>query len=64
MAYSLGYIRVVCTCLAFYLGSEHYQWFFVFYALSQLLDAFDGYAARLLDQSTEYGAVLDMVTDR
>jgi len=34
------------------------------YSLSCLLDAFDGYAARYLRQSTRYGAVLDMVTDR
>lgn len=34
------------------------------YSISCLLDAFDGYAARLLDQSTRFGAVLDMVTDR
>jgi CDP-diacylglycerol--inositol 3-phosphatidyltransferase len=60
----LGYTRVIFTCLAFYFGSEYYEYFFIFYAISQLLDAFDGYAARLLGQSSEYGAVLDMVTDR
>jgi CDP-diacylglycerol--inositol 3-phosphatidyltransferase len=32
--------------------------------LSQLLDALDGYAARYFRQSTRYGAMLDMVTDR
>jgi CDP-diacylglycerol--inositol 3-phosphatidyltransferase len=34
------------------------------YAVSCLLDALDGYAARKLDQGTRFGAVLDMVTDR
>ena len=34
------------------------------YMLSQLLDAADGYAARTLGQSSTFGAVLDMVTDR
>merc|ERR1711939_414094 len=34
------------------------------YMLSQLLDAADGYAARKLGQSSTFGAVLDMVTDR
>lgn len=34
------------------------------YTISCLLDALDGYAARLLDQGTQFGAVLDMVTDR
>ena len=36
----------------------------VLYCISCLLDAFDGMAARALDQSTKFGAVLDMVTDR
>jgi hypothetical protein len=36
----------------------------LFYWLSYFLDAFDGYAARLLDQGTKFGALLDMVTDR
>lgn len=36
----------------------------VLYALSCLLDALDGYAARRFNQSTKFGAVLDMVTDR
>jgi CDP-diacylglycerol--inositol 3-phosphatidyltransferase len=29
-----------------------------------LLDALDGYAARYFEQSTRFGEVLDMVTDR
>jgi CDP-diacylglycerol--inositol 3-phosphatidyltransferase len=34
------------------------------YATSCLLDAFDGFFARRLNQNTRFGAVLDMVTDR
>lgn len=34
------------------------------YSVSCLLDALDGYAARYFNQSTTFGAVLDMVTDR
>lgn len=34
------------------------------YGVSCLLDVFDGMFARRLDQSTRFGAVLDMVTDR
>jgi phosphatidylglycerophosphate synthase len=34
------------------------------YSVSCLLDALDGYAARHFEQSTRFGAVLDMVTDR
>lgn len=36
----------------------------VLYSVSCLLDALDGYAARYFEQSTRFGAVLDMVTDR
>ncbi|KAF6123556.1 CDP-diacylglycerol--inositol 3-phosphatidyltransferase [Phyllostomus discolor] len=35
-----------------------------FYLLSGLLDAFDGHAARILNQGTRFGAMLDMLTDR
>lgn len=34
------------------------------YSISCLLDALDGAAARYFQQSTRFGAVLDMVTDR
>jgi CDP-diacylglycerol--inositol 3-phosphatidyltransferase len=34
------------------------------YSVSCILDALDGYAARRFKQSTKFGAVLDMVTDR
>lgn len=34
------------------------------YSISCLLDALDGYAARIYNQSTTFGAILDMVTDR
>src|SRR6202000_3076199 len=33
------------------------------YSISCLLDALDGYLARLFHQSTTFGSVLDMVTD-
>ena len=34
------------------------------YSVSCLLDALDGWAARRFNQSTRFGAVLDMITDR
>lgn len=37
---------------------------FWFYFLSCFLDALDGYAARVFGQTTKFGGVLDMVTDR
>lgn len=36
----------------------------ILYCVSCLLDALDGAAARYFKQSTRFGAVLDMVTDR
>ncbi|XP_025090105.1 CDP-diacylglycerol--inositol 3-phosphatidyltransferase-like isoform X2 [Pomacea canaliculata] len=35
-----------------------------FYLLSGFLDAFDGHFARMLDQGTKLGAMLDMLIDR
>lgn len=43
---------------------SHPALFLPLYAVSCLLDAVDGYAARLLNQCSKLGAVLDMVTDR
>jgi len=36
----------------------------ILYGISCILDALDGYYARRYSQSTKFGAVLDMVTDR
>lgn len=60
----IGYGRVVLALLSFYL-MPCCPWPAVFfYLLSSLLDSFDGYAARALNQSTKFGAMLDMLTDR
>jgi len=59
----IGYARVLLVIAAFYFNASP-ALFFACYALSELLDAVDGYAARHFNQSTKYGAVLDMVTDR
>lgn len=49
---SAGYARVVLALLSFYLMPSS-PWPAVFcYLLSALLDAFDGHAARALDQGT------------
>jgi len=60
----IGYVRVILSLTALFLSSTAPFLFVICYGLSELLDSFDGYAARALDQSTRYGAVLDMVTDR
>jgi len=44
--------------------SYHPKYCTLAYGISCLLDAFDGAAARALGQTSKFGAVLDMVTDR
>ncbi|EDV22081.1 CDP-diacylglycerol--inositol 3-phosphatidyltransferase [Trichoplax sp. H2] len=60
----IGYARVILACAAFYYMPTNHLLCGGLYILSQLLDAFDGYAARYLNQCTKFGAVLDMLTDR
>lgn len=55
---------MVLAGAALYYMSYHPIYCAVLYAISCLLDAFDGWAARRYNQSTKFGAVLDMVTDR
>lgn len=50
--------------LSFYLMSINDPFSTVFYSISCLLDAIDGTLARAFNQSTKFGAVLDMVIDR
>jgi len=60
----IGYARIVFAFASFYfMPTSPYIAGFL-YLLSGLLDAFDGYAARTLNQASKYGAVLDMLTDR
>lgn len=60
----LGYARVVLAGASLYYMSYHPHYCTILYSISCLLDALDGYAARKYNQSTKFGAVLDMVTDR
>jgi len=50
--------------LAFYYAFSDPWITFVAYTASYILDAVDGVAKRKLNQCSEFGAVLDMVTDR
>ncbi|TFK42661.1 CDP-diacylglycerol-inositol 3-phosphatidyltransferase [Crucibulum laeve] len=60
----IGYARVILAGMALYYMSYHPKYCTLAYGISCLLDAFDGYAARALNQTSKFGAVLDMVTDR
>ena len=62
----IGYVRVLFALAAFPLAFSPARWhlFFWLYGASYALDAVDGVAARALGQTSRFGAVLDMVTDR
>lgn len=60
----IGYFRFVFL-LAILFTYQHSPIITIFlYGLSQLLDMFDGMAARHFNQCSNFGAVLDMVCDR
>ncbi|OAF62385.1 CDP-diacylglycerol-inositol 3-phosphatidyltransferase [Pseudogymnoascus destructans] len=60
----IGYVRIVLALGSLYYMPLHPRTCTILYSVSCLLDALDGYAARHFSQSTRFGAVLDMVTDR
>ena len=63
----IGYLRVAATLYSLFLGVQHHQsWEEVvaLYFFAFALDAVDGYVARLVGQTSSFGGVLDMVTDR
>ncbi|WVR03674.1 hypothetical protein IAU60_000669 [Kwoniella sp. DSM 27419] len=60
----IGYTRVITAAASLVYMPEHPKVCTALYATSSLLDAVDGQAARALGQTSKFGAVLDMVTDR
>ena len=60
----IGYFRVLTLLagMSVALDPAYWQISLGLYGTSQLLDAFDGLAARALNQSSQFGAVLDMVS--
>jgi len=60
----VGYCRILATAYAFYICFHSHAQAALFYIVVQALDAVDGPVARKFGQSTKYGAVLDMLTDR
>lgn len=59
-----GYTRVILAGLSMHFMNYHPKYCTLAYCVSCLLDAADGHAARALNQTSKFGAVLDMVTDR
>lgn len=67
----IGYTRVGLTLAGLYLvlrahrsSSDEWMLGLGMYTTSFVLDFFDGYFARMFSQCSNFGAVLDMVTDR
>jgi CDP-diacylglycerol--inositol 3-phosphatidyltransferase len=60
----IGYARIFLALLSFWVMPTNYVLASWCYILSGLLDAVDGHAARFLGQSSKFGAMLDMLTDR
>jgi CDP-diacylglycerol--inositol 3-phosphatidyltransferase len=60
----IGYVRILFALWSFAVAFDSPNLFLILYTLSFVLDAADGWAARLLDQCSSFGAILDMFTDR
>ncbi|KAJ7470703.1 phosphatidylinositol synthase [Mycena latifolia] len=60
----IGYTRIILAGLSLHFMSYHPIYCTIAYCVSCLLDAVDGQVARALGQTSKFGAVLDMVTDR
>ena len=60
----IGYARILLALLSFWFMPTSYGLAAGCYILSALLDALDGHMARALGQSSKFGAMLDMLTDR
>lgn len=60
----IGYARVIFLLMSLPLMPSDPWRAMAYYLTSALLDAFDGAAARALNQTSSLGAMLDMLTDR
>ncbi|KAF8609981.1 phosphatidylinositol synthase [Ceratobasidium sp. AG-I] len=60
----IGYTRIILAGFSLHYMKTHPNTCTLLYGVSCLLDAVDGQAARALGQTSKFGAVLDMVTDR
>ncbi|KAK7482410.1 hypothetical protein BaRGS_00026332 [Batillaria attramentaria] len=60
----IDYFRVVFAFVSFYYMPFDYVKASLFYLLSGFLDAFDGHAARTLNQGSRLGYMLDQLIDR
>ncbi|CAM6088564.1 unnamed protein product [Calypogeia fissa] len=60
----IGYARILASCSAFAVAFTNKLLFVILYLISFVCDELDGRFARMLNQTSTFGAVLDMLTDR
>lgn len=60
----IDYGRLILTVVSFNWAKTNPEKFLFLYFLSYLLDEFDGLLARKYDQTSNFGAILDMIIDR
>lgn len=60
----IGYARIAFMILSFYFAFSNWKLTLFCYLMAFGGDVVDGYVARLFKQSSIYGGILDMVTDR
>jgi CDP-diacylglycerol--inositol 3-phosphatidyltransferase len=60
----IGYARVLFMIASFYYAASDWKKCFFCYGCAFFGDVVDGWVARRFNQSSVYGGILDMVTDR
>jgi CDP-diacylglycerol--inositol 3-phosphatidyltransferase len=60
----IGYLRIACMIGSFWVADSDWKQFLTLYLLAFGGDVVDGWFARRFNQSSTFGGVLDMVTDR
>lgn len=60
----IGYARIALAIVSFYFMPTNCLIASISYGVSAFLDCLDGHAARMFNQSTKFGAMLDQLTDR
>ena len=62
----IGYFRIISTICSIYWAFDEKYWYYSvqYYMISFILDGVYGFCARLFNQCTKFGSLLDMITDR
>eukprot|EP00764_Aduncisulcus_paluster_P012930 gnl/Carplike_NY0171/6124_a8411_251.p1 GENE.gnl/Carplike_NY0171/6124_a8411_251~~gnl/Carplike_NY0171/6124_a8411_251.p1 ORF type:complete len:142 (-),score=21.56 gnl/Carplike_NY0171/6124_a8411_251:239-664(-) len=60
----IDYLRIILLVVAFLFPAEKCLYTAAIYCVSEYLDAFDGYFARKLNQTSLFGELLDLSIDR